>query len=60
MKFDRVLIEKLRRLSKVGLQARLEDLLDRQDIENILKRRDELLTHLEELIAEKGESAVFF
>ncbi len=60
MKFDRVLIEKLRRLSKVGMQARLEGVLDMQDIENILKRRDELLTHLEQLIAEKGESAVFF
>jgi hypothetical protein len=60
MRFDRVLIEKLRRLSKVGMQARLEGVLDKQDIENILKRRDELLTHLEQLIAEKGESAVFF
>jgi tetratricopeptide (TPR) repeat protein len=60
VRFDRVLIEKLRRLSKVGMQARLEGALDKQDIENILKRRDDLLTHLEQLIAEKGESAVFF
>jgi tetratricopeptide (TPR) repeat protein len=60
MRFDRVLIEKLRRLSKVGMQARLEGVLDKQDIGNILKRRDELLTHLEQLIVEKGESAVFF
>jgi tetratricopeptide (TPR) repeat protein len=58
--FDRMLVEKLRRLSKVGMQARLEGVLAEQDIENILKRRDDLLTHLEQLIAEKGESAVFF
>jgi hypothetical protein len=59
-RFDRVLIEKLRRLSKVGLQARLEGILDKHDIEYILNRRDRILTLLEQLIDEKGESAVFF
>jgi hypothetical protein len=58
--FDRPLIEKLRHLSKVGLQLRMDVILAKKDIESILKRRDELLDFVEQLIAEKGESAVFF
>jgi tetratricopeptide (TPR) repeat protein len=60
MQFDRRLIEKLRTLSKIGLQARLEGILVKKDIENILKRRDRLLALVEQLVAEKGEAAVFF
>jgi hypothetical protein len=60
MQFDRRQIEKIRGLSKVGLQARLEGILVKKDIENILKRRDRLLAFVEQLVAEKGEAAVFF
>ena len=60
LKFDRRLIEKIRGLSKVGLQVRLEGILAKQDIENVLKRRDRLMDLLEEIIARDGESAAYF
>jgi hypothetical protein len=59
-KFDRQLIAKLRNLSKTGLQVRFEGVLEKRNIENLLKRRDQILGHVERLITEKGEAAVFY
>jgi hypothetical protein len=60
MRFDRRLIDKIRSLSKVVLQVRLEGILGDKDIESILKRRDKILAFVEQLLAEEGEAAVFF
>ena len=58
--FDRRLLAKLRAFREDELQVRLNGLLGREDIRNMLKRRDALLAHLAKLVAEKGEAAVLF
>jgi hypothetical protein len=58
--FDRRLVAKLRVLRENELQIRLNGILNREDIRNILKRRDALLAYLAKLVAERGEAAVLF
>jgi hypothetical protein len=58
--FDRRLVARLRSLRENDMQIRLNGIISRDDIRNILKRRDALLAHLAKLIAEKGEAAVLF
>jgi len=58
--FDRRLVARLRALREDDLQTRLKGILSRDDIRNVLKRRDALLSHLAKLVAEKGEAAVLF
>ena len=58
--FDRRLLAKLRALREDEVQIRLTKILSREDIKNVLKRRDALLTHLAKLVAEKGDAAVLF
>ena len=58
--FDRRLQAKLRALREDELQIRMKGILSKEDIENLLKRRDALLAHLAKLVAEKGEAAVLF
>jgi len=58
--FDRRLLAKLRAFREDELQIRLNGILGREDIRNMLKRRDALLAHLAKLVAEKGEAAVLF
>ncbi len=60
VRFDRQLVEKMRNLDPIGLQARLEGILAKNEIENVLKRRDALLALVEQLIEEKGEAQVLF
>jgi hypothetical protein len=58
--FDRRLLAKLQAFREDELQIRLNGILVREDIRNMLKRRDALLAHLAKLVAEKGEAAVLF
>jgi len=60
LRFDRRLLAKLRELSRDELQIHLKRILSAEEIENILARRDALLSHIEKLVAEKGEAAVIF
>jgi hypothetical protein len=60
VQFDRRLLAKLRALREDEVQTRLNGLLSREDIKNVLKRRDALLAHLAKLVAEKGDAAVLF
>jgi len=59
-RFDRRMIESLRRANRSSLQARLKGLLTEAQIEGVLKRRDILLAHVERLVEERGEQTVLF
>ncbi|MGD8897566.1 MAG: hypothetical protein PVJ73_16150 [Acidobacteriota bacterium] len=59
-RFDRQMVQKLRRLSRPILLTRLKDILSKAEVEGLLKRRDALLAHVEKLVADKGEPAVLF
>lgn len=50
----------LRNLDEASLQQRLEPLLTKGEIEALLKRRVQLVAHIEKLIAANGEAAVLF
>jgi hypothetical protein len=58
--FDKRLMERIRSLQSDILQMRFGRMLLDPQVRAILGRRDALLTLMEELIAEKGESAVLF
>jgi hypothetical protein len=58
--FDRRLIARLRAFREDDLAIRLKGILGKEDVRNLLKRRDALLAHLAKLVAEKGEAAVLF
>ncbi len=58
--FDKRLMERLRSLQSDILQMRFGRMLLDPQVRAILGRRDALLTMMERLIAEKGESAVLF
>ena len=58
--YDRELVEKLKTLDRETLDANFKGILKGGQIKDLLKRRDFLLSHVEKLIAEKGEARVFF
>ncbi len=58
--FDRGLMERLRSLQAETLSMRFGRVLLEPQVRAILSRRDALLTLMEKLVAEKGESAVLF
>ena len=60
VQFDRRLVEKLRHLNPAGLALRFQGILDMEAIEHLLKRRDALLSYMDQLIEEKGEAHVLF
>jgi len=59
-RFDRRMVQKLRRVSRPVLLTRLKGILSKAEVEGFLKRRDALLAHVEKLVADKGEPAVLF
>jgi hypothetical protein len=59
-RFDRRLVDQLRQLRPTVLQAQLEGLLTPPQIEGLMKRRDALVAHVDALVEESGEQAVFF
>lgn len=58
--FDGDMLTKLRQLRLPVLEERLKGLLEERQLEGLLRRRDALVTHAEQLIRERGESAVLF
>ena len=59
-RFDRQLVERLRGLGPSEFQTRMKGLLTEVEANVFLARREELLAHVEKLLAEKGEEAVLF
>lgn len=59
-KFDRALVERIRRLDGETLKVALGALLTVTQIESVLERRDALILYIEQLVAEKGAKAVWF
>ncbi len=60
VKFDRAIVNKIRSLELDDLQTHLGSLLPKSQIRDILKRRDLLLEHLDEIIKQRSEEVVFF
>lgn len=59
-RFDRQLVQRLRALDRQKLTDRLSHLLSDVQIEAILDRRDALLAHLDQIVAERGETHALF
>jgi hypothetical protein len=59
-RFDRQLVKRLRALDREEMTDRLSHLLSDVEIEAILDRRDALLAHLDQIIAERGEADALF
>ena len=57
---ERRLFERLKALRPEAVRERLRPYLSTTLIESLLKRRDKLVAHIEELIAEHGEKQVLF
>jgi hypothetical protein len=59
-RFDRRMLERLRRLNRPILRKHLNDVLTEAQVEGVLERRDALLAHVQQLVDEQGEQAVLF
>lgn len=57
---DRKLFEHIRALNRDEVKRELRDYLRPAEIDNLFKRRDKLVAHLERLARERGEDKVFF
>jgi len=57
---ERSLLEKMRTLTLDQLQGAMGDIMERDEIQAVLVRRDLLIKHFEERIAVRGEAAVLF
>ena len=60
MRCDRGLYGRLRATTKENLEAAMGRILDTQELEGILARRDLLVAHFEKLVRERGEEAVLY
>jgi hypothetical protein len=58
-RFDRTLVERTRDLDLIELETLLGDLFSRSDLKNVLHRRNVLLTHVDRVVAARGELAFF-
>jgi hypothetical protein len=59
-RFDRRMLERLRRLDRPILRKHLNGVLTEGQVEGVLERRDALLAHVQQLVDEQGEQAVLF
>lgn len=57
---DRDLLEKLRQLDAKGLAASTKGYLTSAEVKAVMQRRNKLVVHFEQLIKDKGESAVLY
>lgn len=57
---DRQLLARLKALDAGELAARTKGFLNRSEIEALMARRDKIVARFQQLIAEKGESAVLY
>jgi hypothetical protein len=60
VKFDRAIVEKIKSLDLEGLKTQLGSLLSENQLKDVIKRRDLLLQHLDQVIEQRGEASVFF
>ena len=60
VRIERTLLDKLKQLSEPSLTQVMKNMLARNEIRSLLRRRDAIVQHFEKLIAERGESAVLF
>ena len=59
-KIDRLLLPKLEALTKVAIKAAVGNELTNPEIDAVLKRRDLLVAHFKQLIADQGEARVLY
>lgn len=59
-KIDRLLLPKLEALTKVSIKAAVGNELTNPEIDAVLKRRDLLVAHFKQLIADQGEARVLY
>jgi hypothetical protein len=57
---NRQLLEKLRQLDRAEIDAKLKKYLQKAEIEALMARRDLIVAHFDQLIAQKGEIAVLY
>ncbi len=57
---ERVFWERLQALDEQQIRDQLGELLDRSALRSLMLRRERLIRHIEELIAERGEDVVIF
>jgi hypothetical protein len=57
---DREVFNRLKGLDEELLRSELRDFLGLAEVADLLRRRDRIVAHIENLIAEKGEGAVLF
>lgn len=57
---DRQLLEKLKALDGNEVAERTKRYLTKERVKSIMKRRDEIVAHFQQLIAEKGEDSVLY
>ena len=57
---DRALFRRLQELNEADLRARTRDMLRPAQVRALLKRRDRIVRHFQQLIATRGEEAVLF
>lgn len=57
---DRNLLEKLRQLDAKELAASTKGYLTNAEVKAVMQRRDKIVAYFEQLIKDKGESAVLY
>jgi hypothetical protein len=57
---DRQLFTKLKALDGNELAARTKGLLNKQEVQAVMARRDKIVEHFQKLIAEKGENEILY
>ena len=57
---DRRLLEKLRPLTEENVEARTKPHLGKLKIRAVIARRDKIVAHFDQLIAQSGEASVLY
>lgn len=57
---DRAVFQRLKEVEDDVIESELKGVLSRRELSSLLKRRQQIVEHLERLIAEKGEEDVLF
>jgi hypothetical protein len=59
-KVDRLLLPKLEALTKASIKTAVGNELTNPEIDAVLKRRDLLVAHFKQLIADQGEAKILY
>jgi hypothetical protein len=60
MRCDKQLFEKLKSLDKIDVASKTKTYLTAAEVESVMARRDKIVEHFQQLIAERGESAILY